>query len=371
MRFYAGMFLFLGILLLLIPAAFGRMSPQTAPPAQQEEDIPSPWQQPEEADRQQGGTQAPQQEAREGEPPTQTPQTSADSQYFRILDQSTGEIHTVSVRDYVRGAVCSEMPVTFHEEALKAQAVSAHTYALCLQQQNRRAQEPSLQGADFRADPGNWRVYVTRQQAQERFGGHFEEYWGKICAAADSVIDQLLVYQGEPIAAAYHAISSGSTEAAQQVWGNPVDYLVPAQSPGDLLAPNYQVTVSLPVSQVQQRLEDSLGLALTGEPESWFSVEERSPSGYVTRMRAGDAEITGLEFRQALELRSSHFTLDYVQDSQSFAITTLGYGHGVGLSQYGADYMARQGASWQQILLHYYPGATLADGQDILSGSPA
>lgn len=277
---------------------------------------------------------------------------------FHILNETTGEIHEISVRDYVRGAVCSEMPSTFHSEALKAQAVSAHTYALNLKKQHAKNPVASLKGADFKADPSNWRGYVTEEQARERFGDQFEEHWGKICDAVDAVWNQLLIYDDEPIAAAYHAISNGTTEASENVWGRPLPYLQPVDSEGDLLAPGYEKQLVYPLEEMRSVLTDAFPDAnLTGDSDSWITIYSRSPSGYVTAVEVGGTTVSGLDFRSALGLRSSDFTVQL--QNGSFIVTTAGYGHGVGLSQYGADYMARQGSSYREILLHYYQGAQL------------
>lgn len=273
---------------------------------------------------------------------------------FSIFDRSTGQVAQVPVREFLRGAVCAEMPPTFHPEALKAQAVCAHTWACYQQRLQQNAPDPALLGADFSADPQNWEGYVTEDQAKERFGEHFEEYWGAITQAADAVAAQILTDGGEPIPAAYHAISAGATESAENVWGNAVDCLTPVDSAWDEMAPGYSETVTFTADKLRQAIPALEG---QGDPSGWFSIEERSDSGYVTAMTVGEEEWTGLEFREALGLRSS--ALDIAWEGESCTITTRGYGHGVGLSQYGADYLGRQGTGWQEILRHYYPGAEL------------
>ena len=290
--------------------------------------------------------------------PSAAPESGEDPQQeeavFSIFDRSTGQVQQVPVKEFVRGAVCAEMPATFHPEALKAQAVCAHTWACYQQRLQQTSPDPQLQGADFSADPQNWEGYVTEEQARERFGEHFEEYWDAITQAADAVTDQILTDGGEPIPAAYHAISAGTTESAENVWGNAVDCLSPVDSSWDEMAPGYAGTATFTAQQLQQQIPALEGLE---DPEGWFTILERSDSGYVTRMTVGEEEWTGLQFRQALGLRSS--ALDIAWEGETCTITTRGYGHGVGLSQYGADYLGRQGTSWQEILHHYYPGAVL------------
>ncbi len=273
---------------------------------------------------------------------------------FQIKNASTGLIDQVTVEDFVLGAVCSEMPATFHPEALKAQAVSARTWAVYQQRWQEKHPDAALNGADFQSDPLNWRGYVTKEQAKERFGERFEEYWAILSEAAHATKGQVLCLEGEPIAAAYHAISGGTTEAAEYVWGTALPYLQAVDSRGDELAPGYEESYTFTEQELQTIYS---AVNFDGESASWLEILERSPSGYVTKLRIGDLEQRGLDFRTTLGLRSSNFDVAYTEGV--FRITTRGYGHGAGLSQYGADFMARQGSSYEEILSHYYQGAEL------------
>ncbi len=273
---------------------------------------------------------------------------------FRIKNALTGELVSVAVEDFVLGAVCSEMPATFHMEALKAQAVSARTWAVYQQLWQKNHPSEELNGADFQADPHNWRGYVTQQQARERFGDKFEEYWSVLTQAVEETKGQVLCFEGMPIAAAYHAISAGKTEAAEYVWGSELDYLRSVDSRGDELAPGFEETVIVTDSDLRTIFSV---VNFSGDATSWLEIMERSPSEYVTEIQVGDLSMTGLDFRTALGLRSSCFTITH--DEAGFHITTKGYGHGAGLSQYGADFMARQGNSYTEILSHYYQSSQL------------
>lgn len=279
---------------------------------------------------------------------------------FFILNESTGEVEELKASDYVRGAVAAEMPARFHPEALKAQAVAAYSYAVYHAQQQRSDPDPDLMGADFAADPENLKGYLTEAKAREFYGGDFDYYWDKVCSAADQGGKYLLLQEGRPIAAAYHAVSAGKTESAANVWKEEeLPYLQAVESEGDLLAAGYETCVSFTAQQLRQRLSEGLeGVELPQEPSRWVVPLEHSPSGYVTLVQVGNRNITGLELRFLLGLRSSCFEVK--ENNGSFIFTVRGYGHGVGLSQNGADYMARQGASFDEILLHYYPGTTLA-----------
>jgi len=278
--------------------------------------------------------------------------------HFQILDERTGEIHIVSLRDYVRGAVVAEMPASFHPEALKAQAVAAHTFALHhhLSQQSRP--DPGLRGADFSADPQNRWGYMTEEMAMEFLGPHADEHWARITAAVDSVLHLIVKHDGEPIVAAYHAMSAGRTEYASNVWVGSAPYLIPALSEGDLLAPGFETHETRTADQFRSAiLAAHPEVTLSGEPVGWLDILELSSSGYVTGIQVGDTRLHGLDVRRALYLRSHHFDVDY--SSGNFTFTVRGYGHGVGLSQRGADFMARQGYAFDEILAHYYPGTGL------------
>jgi len=278
---------------------------------------------------------------------------------FKILDRTTGKIAVVPVRDYVRGAVASEMPAIFHPEALKAQAVAAHTYALYNYYQQQRSPDPALKGADFSADPSKREGYMSEKTAREFYGDDYAElYWDKICEAVDAVLPYIMEYDDEPIVAAYHAISAGQTEDAGNVWFASVPYLAPAYSEGCVLAPDYEVVTSFTVNEVKRlMLQKWPELDFSGEPESWFYILNSSDSGYITEVDVAGKTLHGKDIRAALGLRSHSLEIDYT--SEVFTFTAHGHGHGVGLSQYGADFMARQGYTFDEILENYYNGIAI------------
>ena len=294
--------------------------------------------------------------------PVTTTRPVADAESFAIYNTATSKVETVSVQDYVRGAVAAEMPPSFHLEALKAQAVAAHTYALYRQNLSRLSPDPVIQNADFSADPDHGKGYMTEEMARERYGDQFELYWSKICEAADSTLGYVLTYDGQPILAAYHSTSNGETEDAVNVWSASVPYLVPVESEGDLLAPDFATTETFTPKEVRALFSTAYpSHTFPASQEDWFVVKERSDSGYVTQIQVGDQILHGKEVRQVLGLKSSDFTVSF--QNGTFAFQVEGYGHGVGLSQYGADYMARQGATFDEILTHYFTGAKLSAAQ--------
>ena len=277
---------------------------------------------------------------------------------FTIYDLSTGELHTLTAEEYTLCAVSAEMPPTFSEAALQAQAVASYTYALRAKLDNEKSPDPALCGADFAADPSNWKGFVTKTQYLERYGEETgSAYWEILKNAVEPVFGYAMFYQDRPIVAAFHSISCGKTEEASNVWSGSAPYLIPVESPGDRYAPGYE-TAEVFEPQALADAFISAGLieasAVTNKPELWFSPASLTPSGYVVSVQFCGKPIRGTDIRNALGLRSACFTVEYLNDS--FLIRVCGYGHGVGLSQYGAEYMAQQGSSWQEILEHYYTG---------------
>ena len=276
-----------------------------------------------------------------------------------MLDTSTGDVLSLSMRDYIIGAVTAEMPASFEEEALKAQAVAVHTYAVRRQEAERENPTPDLCGADISNDSGRYQAYFTKSQAMEFYGTGFEAAYEKISAAADEVLPYILTYEDEPILAAFCSMSSGQTESAENVWGQEVPYLVSADSEADKKAPNYRYEEQITKGELKEILENAYPEGdFSGDCEKWLETGEKSESGTVLEAMAGGVRTTGQEIRAALGLRSAAFEVKW--ENGNCTITTRGYGHGVGMSQYGANAMAKSGSDWREILGHYYSGAKIA-----------
>ncbi len=284
--------------------------------------------------------------------------SAAAGETFRILDTSTGEVMEVTASDYVLGAVAAEMPMTYDAQALAAQAVAAHSYALALKSQTEKSPELAAAGADFSADPNRRLGFITQDVMKLLWGGQYDEYYARLTAAVTPVLGEVLTYNGQPALACYHAISNGTTESAQAVWGGEVPYLVPVDSSLDKTSPDYEQTLSMTAQEMKECLSPNFaGLDLSGDPSGWFGIFERTPEGYVSAVHLGAVSCDGTDIRAALGLRSSDFTITWTTDH--FAVTTRGYGHGVGMSQYGANAMALQGKTYAEILAYYYPGTVL------------
>ena len=282
-----------------------------------------------------------------------TPDTpSAEPAVCRFEDTSTGQVVELPIREYVLGAVAAEMPVSWPDEALKAQAVAAHSYALYC-----RDHSAAENGAWLIADPARRQGCLTEPVLRSYWGTAYEANYARLSALVDAVLEDVLFYDGAPACTSYFAISNGQTEASENVWGSALPYLTPVDSSTDRSADNYEFTLTLSAGQVQQALS-ALGLtADLSAPERWFGTAELTSSGYIRSMPVCGKSISGTALRQALSLRSTCFTVAY--QSGNFSFTTRGYGHGVGMSQWGAKAMAGQGSDYTAILAHYYPGTSL------------
>jgi stage II sporulation protein D len=278
---------------------------------------------------------------------------------YKVLDITTDEVFEISVRDYMIGAVAAEMPSSFQEEALKAQAVAAHTYA-----ERRRVlfgESEELKGAYFSNDSTKFQAFWTESQMKAYFGDDYESKYGRIAKCVDDVLDVLLMSEGEPIIAAFHSMSSGMTESAANVWGGNVSYLIPVESTADKTAPKYQQDYTFSIGELKTIFENyDSEISLPDNPEKiedWFDITQKSASNTIVKIKVGGKELKGSDIRTLLKLRSSAFDI-YLTDGV-FTITTYGYGHGVGMSQYGANALALDGKTYTEILQHYYPGAEL------------
>ena len=277
---------------------------------------------------------------------------------FKVLDSSTGKTKTYTAKEFAIGAIAAEMPPSFHIEALKAQGLAALTYATRLKLQNETQENTDLKGADFALGDGSFTGFMKKEEMKERYGENFDTYYEKIEQAAKEICDKLIVYDSQPIVAAYHAISGGKTEAAQNVWQSSVDYLVPVDSVGDELSPDYEKSVSMSAEEVKEKLSAGIdGTDFSGDPSGWITVVSRTESETVNEVTVGRVSTTGKQVRSLLGLRSADFSVSYAENT--FTFITKGYGHAVGMSQYGADYLARQGNTYEQIIQHYYTGVQI------------
>lgn len=278
-------------------------------------------------------------------------------QTVRVFIKNENKVIEIDVKEYLLGVLAAEMPATYHEEALKAQAVTAYTYLLYKQAEQKNNPDVTLNGADLSDDSSTHQGYITANARQEKWGDKTETYEKKLTEAIDAVSGKVITFEGKPIIAAFHAVNSGVTQSAKTVWGGEVAYLQSVTSVGDKLSPDCTKTVAFKATELSEMLTSLENCELSGEAENWIGKIETTSSGYVSDIEIGGETYSGLKVRDAIGLRSAVFTCEY--KNGNFHFTTSGYGHGVGLSQYGADYMARQGSRWEEIIKHYYTGVEI------------
>lgn len=294
--------------------------------------------------------------------PDQTP--------VRVYLTRTGQVETLPLEEYVTGVLAAEMPTDFELAALKAQAIAARTFIV------RRLAAGDTSGvpggsADVK-DTVEHQVYVSSEALRAWKEEGRAKDLQKLQQAVELTRGIIMTYQGRPITASFFSSSGGYTENSEDYWSEPVPYLRSVSSPWELrLNPQNQVTVEQDVDEVfaklGQRAPAISALGSSGSKKgisNLFKVLSVTAGGRVKKIQIGDKTYSGREVREKLELRSSQFSMEL--DGSEVKITTYGSGHGVGMSQWGANGMAKQGYTTTQILKHYYTGISFNQVSDVL-----
>lgn len=268
----------------------------------------------------------------------------SDSGFVNVMKSENGKIENISLTEYLTGVLAAETDLQYDEEALKAQVVAANTYLKNIKGANKSGSE-----VDISDDPKTNQGYINRKERQKKWGDNFEKKEKKAEEIVNSVSDRIITYQGKPIKAVYFELSCGVTLPSSTVWGEELPYLQSVQSAGDKLSPDYSKSVVISDEQFNEKLSEKLNTDIGNQSINLNSDE----NGYVIDVTVSDKKISGNDFRDLFDLNSSVFTV--VHNSNGYLIKTLGNGHMVGMSQYGADYMAKQGFKYDEILKHYYP----------------
>lgn len=254
--------------------------------------------------------------------------------------RSNGSVINLNMTDYLIGVVSSEMPASFNLEALKAQSVLARTYALKAKQTGKKL-----------TDTVSTQSYIDIDQMKNKWGNSFNTYYNKIKNAVENTNGEYLSYNGNYIEALYHSTNNGKTESSLDVFGNYYPYLISVSSEYDKNASSYLRTINMPLDTISNKL----GLSLNND--SVISILSYTDGGNIKEININGNNFSGKKVRELLGLRSADFDISISDNNAN--ITTRGYGHGVGMSQYGANGMANAGYGYKDILSHYYPGTTL------------
>ncbi len=270
-----------------------------------------------------------------------------------VFRANTQTVETIPLEDYVIGVVATEMPADFEMEALKAQALSARTYIV-----KAKMNEPTnLSGGDV-TDTVKDQVYKSDAELRSLWKNDYQWKITRIRQAVEETSGKVLTYNGQPITASFFSTSNGLTENSEDYWSSSLPYLRSVDSHWDSESPKFNSQSAFSVADVEARL--SVKLSKGAEVKEIAETAGKR----VAKFKIGDKIFTGKEVREKLGLRSSDFT--WKQKDGQIIIDTKGYGHGVGMSQYGANGMAKEGKRYKEIVGHYYSGVEISEASAFL-----
>ncbi|MBQ8852510.1 MAG: stage II sporulation protein D [Oscillibacter sp.] len=287
-------------------------------------------------------------------PPPPFESGAADGErLLKVLDGET--VAEMDLGTYLVGVLRAEMPASFPAEALKAQAVAARTYT-CYQLESGSRHE----NADICTDHTCCQAYLDEETARTNWGGDANTYEEKIRSAVKDTDGEVMLYDAQPILAVFHSSSAGLTRAAGEVWLSDLPYLQAVESPEDTASiPNYYSRLEVSAADLKAKFLAAFPeMDFSGDVSNWLTRAVTDSAGSVGAITVGGRTIKGTQVRSTLGLRSACFTWELQGDTFIFYVT--GYGHGVGLSQYGAAAMAESGADYKDILTHYYSGVEVS-----------
>ena len=263
-------------------------------------------------------------------------------QVVTVFRESKNEEIDIPLETYLIGVVSGEMPALYNIEALKAQAVAARTYTIQL-----------LESQDRIHDTVKHQVYLDTEQLKEKWQDKFDEYYNKVSQAVSETAGQVITYEDQLIKPFYFSISNGFTENAEDYWSTAYPYLKSVNSEWDKTAPNYEVETEFTIQELRNKFNNN-----NLEQDS-FVILNKTAGQNINEILVGDKVYSGREFREILGLRSADFKIKF--SNNKVIITTFGYGHGVGMSQYGANELAKQGKKYDDILKYYYQNVKITE----------
>lgn len=278
----------------------------------------------------------------------------------KIYHKEEDKIEELDLEEYIMGVVSSEVPANFNEEALKAQAIAARTFYM--NRRNNPCKDAMNKGAEI-CDTTNCQVYMNKEERMSKWSSREAEIsWNKIQKAVLDTKGQVLTYDNSVLEyPQFFATSSGKTEDAKDVFSMDVPYLKSEESKGEEIAPKYKTTMQIPINEFVNKINTKYSTANLKKNDLTLSIkiESYTESGSVKEIRIGNEIIKGTKFRELFNLNSTNFKFDFEKDIVK--INCIGYGHGVGMSQWGANVMAKNGATYDQILKHYYSGVEIQE----------
>lgn len=278
---------------------------------------------------------------------------------IKVYFHEQQKIVEMKLEEYLKGVVAAEMPAEFELEALKAQAVAARTYAVKNMTAFGGSGLAEQPGADVSTDYKQSQAWVNEEALKKRWGSNYAKFWDKISQAVEETSGEVATYNGEFIQAVYHSTSGEKTASAKEVWGFDYPYLQSVPCTWDQKSPRYYDKKEFSFAQVEQLLgpETQVVAAMQNNSSGAMAILNTTESGRVGQIRIGSKVLSGAEVREKLDLRSNNFNVE-LKDNK-IVVNTIGYGHGVGLCQYGANGMAKEGMDYRQIITKYYTGVAL------------
>ena len=273
------------------------------------------------------------------------------------------KVEKVPLEEYVLSVVSSEMPATFHEEALKAQSILARTFVI-----NKLITGCNNIKEGNICDTTHCQAYLNINERKKAWGKEGDEYLKKLKKVVKETEGKVLSYNDQLVKyPQYFSTSSGNTEDAVAVFSEDVPYLKSVESPGEEISPKYESEISMSISDFKGKIKKSIPNSNLGNNiNEEVKILSRNKGGTVDDIKIGDVTIKGKEFRKIFGLNSANFTLEVLDDN--IKIKCLGYGHGVGMSQWGANVMAKEGSKYDEILEHYFKGSKIEESNEVLIG---
>lgn len=288
-------------------------------------------------------------------------QTNYDYKQYnsiKLWHAKTSTIEEIPLDEYLYGVVSAEMPVSFEKEALKAQAIVARTYTIYKIVHN----NGKHQGADICDDSACCQAWITKEDRLSKWEeSSRESNWNKIVEVVEATKGKIITYEGQPIHAFFHANSGGKTETTINVWGgDSYPYLQSVATSGEDGYSQYASEVSFTKETFIDKVKEKYtNFSIDFTKENCIQILEYTDGNRVKKVQIGNLELSGVEVRTLLGLKSANFTIELGEDTIRFSV--VGYGHGVGMSQTGADSMAKQGSNYEAIIKHFYTGVEIVD----------
>lgn len=285
--------------------------------------------------------------------PSPTPTSSDKNVTVAVFNRESNEVVNMHLDEYLICVVAAEMPATFEQEALNAQAIAARTFTI-IHMSGSCSSNPQAKVCTYY---GCCQAYVSPERMKKNWGDQYQEKYAKITQAVYSTDSIIMTYDNKPITVFYYSTSNGKTEACQDVFVKNLPYYKSVESPGEETAPNFKSYVKISTDEFVKILNDEFSANVTASNVKDSITLQRSAGGRVKTFTVNGISIKGTKIRTAFGLRSTDFTLTF--NDNYVQIDVCGNGHGVGMSQYGADYMAKNGSNYEEILKHYYIGVSL------------